>query len=79
MLTDVALKTLKGRTKPYKVTDRDGLYALVLPSGSITFRYDYRLNGRRETVSLGRYGGAGLTCKIACNNDPLKGAFRIQF
>lgn len=65
MLTDVALKNLKGRTKPYKVMDRDGLYALVLPSGSITFRYDYRLNGRRETVSLGRYGGAGLTLLAA--------------
>jgi len=40
MLTDVALKNLKPREKPYKVADRDGMY-----------------------------------CKIACNNDPLRGRF----
>jgi hypothetical protein len=26
MLTDVALKSLKSKEKPYKVTDRDGMY-----------------------------------------------------
>ena len=30
-----------------------GLYVAVQPSGAIVFRYDYRLNGRRETVTLG--------------------------
>ena len=29
MLTDVALKNLRAREKPYKVTDRDGMYAHV--------------------------------------------------
>ena len=61
MLTDVALKNLKPRAKPYKVSDRDGMYAHVAPSGRITFRLDYRLNGRRETVLLGRYGPADLS------------------
>jgi len=56
MLTDVALKNLKPQEKPYKVTDRDGMYVHVSPSGVLTFRLDYRLNGRRETVSFGRYG-----------------------
>lgn len=61
MLTDTALKALKPRDKKYKVTDRDGMYVLVMPTGSVSFRYDYRLNGRRETVILGRYGRAGLS------------------
>jgi hypothetical protein len=61
MLTDTALKALKPREKKYKVTDRDGMYVLVMPTGAISFRYDYRLNGRRETVILGRYGPAGLS------------------
>ncbi|MDZ5699864.1 tyrosine-type recombinase/integrase [Chelativorans sp. M5D2P16] len=61
MLTDTALKALKPRDKKYKVTDRDGMYVLVMPTGAISFRYDYRLNGRRETVILGRYGPAGLS------------------
>ena len=46
MLTDVALKNLKPKRRPYKVTDRDGMYAHVAVSGRITFRLDYRLNGR---------------------------------
>ena len=36
--------------------DRDGLYAMVLASGVISFRFDYRINGRQETLVLGRYG-----------------------
>jgi Arm DNA-binding domain len=54
MLTDTALKNLKPKEKPYKVSDRDGMYVVVAPSGTVTFRLDYRLNGRRETVTLDR-------------------------
>src|SRR5690606_20425407 len=61
MLTDAALKHLKPKEKIYKVTDRDGMYVLVKPSGTLTFRLDYRLNGRRETVTFGKYGPAGLS------------------
>ncbi|WP_347094169.1 tyrosine-type recombinase/integrase [Sphingomonas parapaucimobilis] len=45
----------------YKVVDRDGMYVAVQPSGAVVFRLDYRLNGRRETLTLGRYGPAGLS------------------
>lgn len=48
MLTDAAIKALKPQSKMYKVADRDGMYARVMPSGAISFRLDYRLNGRRE-------------------------------
>lgn len=61
MLTDAALKSLKPKKKPYKVTDRDGMYVMVLTSGSLSFRYDYRLNNRRETVTFGSYGPADLS------------------
>ncbi|MGA0601267.1 tyrosine-type recombinase/integrase [Caulobacter sp. KR2-114] len=61
MLTDAALKALKPKKKPYKVTDRDGIYALVSPKGSISFRLDYRINNRRETLTLGRYGADGIS------------------
>ena len=61
MLTDVALKHLKPNDKPYKVTDRDGMYVHVSTSGTLTFRLDYRLHGRRETLSLGKYGPSGLS------------------
>ena len=61
MLTDVALKNLKWKEKPYKITDRDGLYVHVSPGGTLSFRLDYRLNGRRETVNFGKYGRDGVS------------------
>ncbi len=36
MLTDAALKHLKPKEKNYKVTDRDGMYVLVRPSGTLS-------------------------------------------
>ena len=56
MLTDTKLKSLKPQDKLYKMTDRDRLYVAVLTSGTISLRYDYRINERRETLSIGKYG-----------------------
>lgn len=61
MLTDAALKHLKPKEKAYKVSDRDGMYVRVGTNGTISFRLDYRLNGRRETVTFGKYGPSGLS------------------
>ncbi|HEY0212709.1 MAG TPA: Arm DNA-binding domain-containing protein [Paenirhodobacter sp.] len=60
-MTDAALKFLKPKAKMYKVSDRDGMYVRFAPSGAISFRLDYRLNGRRETVYLGRYARDGIS------------------
>ncbi len=61
MLTDTALRNLKPKPKTYKAFDRDGMYVTVSPVGTVTFRYDYCLNGRRETLTIGRYGPAGIS------------------
>lgn len=61
MLTDTALKNLKAKEKTYKVADRDGMYAEVRTTGRIVFRFDYRLHGRRETLTIGHYGRDGVT------------------
>ena len=37
------------------------MYVLVTPKGSVSFPLDYRLHGRRETVTFGKYGPAGLS------------------
>jgi integrase len=57
MLTDTQLKNLAPREKAYKVADRDGMYVVVSPTSTKSFRFDYRVNGRRETLTLGRYDG----------------------
>ncbi len=54
-LSDMKLKNLNPQEKAYKVPDRDGMYVVVSPKGTVTFRYDYRLAGRRETLSLGQF------------------------
>ena len=62
-LTDTALKALKPRERPFTVADGRGLYVEVFPSGGIVWRYRYRLNGRPEKLTLGKY--PALTLKNA--------------
>ena len=54
-LFDIQLKKAKPRAKAYKLTDGDGLYAEVLPSGKVSWRFQYYFAGRREKVVLGPY------------------------
>ncbi|WP_420177475.1 tyrosine-type recombinase/integrase [Kerstersia gyiorum] len=62
-LTDNALKALKPRDKTYTVTDDRGLYVEVFPTGGVVWRYRYRLNGKYEKLTLGKY--PALTLKNA--------------
>jgi integrase len=75
-LSDTKLKNLKPQEKAYKVADRDGMYVVVSPKGSVTFRYDYRLAGRRETLTLGQYDAYQASQQQrepedVCYGDPL--------
>lgn len=45
----------KPKEKPYKLSDRDGLYLFVKPSGSRYWRMNYRFGGAQRTISFGRY------------------------
>src|SRR4051794_33477102 len=58
-----ALKALKPKEKAYVVSDDRSLYAEVLPTGAIVWRFRYRLNGKREKLTLGKY--PALTLKNA--------------
>ena len=64
MLTDTALRNLKPKSLTYKASDRDGMYVTVSPAGTVTFRYDYRLNGRRGGRAWADcgFGGPELVC-----------------
>jgi integrase len=65
VLTDTKLRNLKPQGKMYKVPDREGLYVAVTPKGSVSFRYNYSLNGRQETLTLGLYCDGGITLNEA--------------
>lgn len=77
MLSDLKLRSFKPEPKPYKRTDRDGLYVVVSPAGGVTFRYDYRLNGRRETLTLGRYD-ANAAKEVPRQLDHLRYGMRVS-
>jgi integrase len=62
-LTDTAIRALKPKEGRYAVTDARGLVLEVFPTGGMLWHYRYRLNGKRERVTLGRY--PALTLKLA--------------
>ena len=45
------------------------MYVAVLPTGIKAFRYDYHLNGRRDTLAIGRHVSA---LKLARDPDVLE-------
>jgi hypothetical protein len=54
MLTDTANGLLKPKDTPYKVAEGEGTYVVLQTLGTTGFNFDYRLNGRRHTLILGR-------------------------
>ncbi len=59
-LNDKAIRALRPKDKAYKATDGEGLYLLVTAQGSRLWRFDYRFQGKRQTLSLGKYPEVGL-------------------
>jgi len=59
-LTFAAIKNTKGREKPYKLTDSDGLFLYVTPNGGRYWRMNYRHMGKQKTLAFGVYPDTGL-------------------
>src|SRR5690348_2237857 len=59
-LTDLKLRALKGKKKPYKISDSEGLHVLVPPNGSRLWRFSYRSAGKQRTLVLGQYPAVTL-------------------
>jgi hypothetical protein len=54
-LTYPLLLNAKPQNKPYKIRDRDSMYLRVSVSGSKVWKYDYRLDGKDCSYTLGRF------------------------
>lgn len=76
-LTDKELKNLKPKTKLYKVTDGEGMHAAVTPTGVISFRYQYRVNGRQEVLTIGQYS-AEAARKLTRAPDALEYGMKVS-
>lgn len=64
-LTNSIVKAAKAKDKPYKLTDSARLYLLISVSGSKIWKWNYRLDDKDTTYTIGEY--------------PLISLWRLQF
>lgn len=55
LLTDAKVRNLKPKDKAYKTADGGGLYVYTTKAGTRSFRYDFKLNDKWGTFTLGTY------------------------
>ncbi|MBR7956196.1 tyrosine-type recombinase/integrase [Burkholderia cenocepacia] len=68
-LTDIKIRQAKAGNKPTKLTDGNGLYLLVKPSGSKLWRYKYRIAGKENLFAIGEYPTISLQDARAARDD----------
>lgn len=61
MLTIKAIESAKPKDKPYKLKDYESLYLYITPNNTKSWRYDYRFNGQRKTLTIGKYPYVSLS------------------
>ena len=60
-LSDSACRNAKPNAKKArKLTDGQGMYLFISPTGTKTWRVDYRYEGKRKTATLGTYPKVSL-------------------
>ena len=53
-LTDRAIRNARPGSKPYRLSDGDGLYLRVSMTGVKAWEYRYRHAGKQQTATLGK-------------------------
>jgi integrase len=71
-LTDLNLRNLTTRDRPYKVADGNGLHVLVSPTGLRAWRWKYRFAGCEKVLPLGRYPEVSLAQARASRDEARK-------
>ena len=60
ILNHIILQKVRPQKKRYELKDGNGLYLRVMPSGSMSWVYVYKFEGRVRRMTLGRYPAKGL-------------------
>ncbi len=68
-LKDTRIKNAKPSTKPYKLTDGEGLHLEIKPNGAKLWRLRYRLHGKESVYSIGKYPAVGLALARERKNE----------
>ncbi len=63
-LTDTQIKRTKPQEKPYRMSDSEGMYLWVTPSGGKLWRWAYVHEGKEKLMALGKYPGC-VSCHCA--------------
>ena len=61
LLTDVAIRNAKPQDKDTRLNDGGGLYLLIKSNGARWWRFDYTINRKRKTLSVGVYPDVTLS------------------
>lgn len=79
-LSDAKARNAKPKSRPYKLSDGEGLFLLVMPNGSKYWRLRYFFGGKEKSLALGVYPEVGLADArdrraqarkaLAAGNDP---------
>ena len=59
-LNDRQIKNAKPAEKPFKLNDGKGLYLYINTGGGKLWRFDFSHNGKRKTLSIGKYPTVSL-------------------
>lgn len=59
-LNDIKCRTAKPKEKKYKLSDSEGLYLEVMPTGSKYWRIKYRIHGKEKRIAVGVYPKVSL-------------------
>ena len=54
-LNERQIKNAKPAEKPFKLNDGKGLYLYINTGGGKLWRFDFSYNGKRKTLSIGKY------------------------
>lgn len=60
-LTDLSVKNAKPEEKAYKLSDGGGMFLLVTPAGTKSWRLKYRFDGKEKLLTLGVYPDVSLS------------------
>jgi len=71
-LTGTAVRNVKPRAKPAKLSDERGLFLFVTPGGGKWWRFRYRFDGKEKLLSLGTYPDVPLASARAKRDEVRK-------
>ena len=60
MLTATKLRNLRPTDKVTKHFDRNGLHLVLRPTGTATWKYKYRHQGKEQLLTIGKYPATSL-------------------